>query len=645
MQRKRYLKKLSLEKAQEIFISHPNAVPYNKSEVIKTENSLNRITEEPVFARLSSPHYHCSAMDGVAVRAEDTFSASTATPVRLNSERFHIVDTGDPIPSDLNAVIMIEDVKIDNNTIEINSAATPWQHVRMAGEDIVATELVLTRCHRIRPIDMAAMLSAGVSEVIVKKKPLVAIIPTGDEIVEPGIEPGLGNIIDSNSYMLAAMVKEWDGEPRRLGIVKDDYEQIKNVILGAADESDIILTSAGSSAGREDFIPPVIEEIGELLVHGVSISPGKPTALGFVRGKPIIGLPGYPVSMAIAAESFLKPLLCGMLNIPVTGHRKVSASVPRKFSSKLGDEEFIRVKLIPEYSSPSDREKNFIAFPLAKGASMLNSMVRADGILRIPANTEGIMPGEKIDVEIIKSLEDIQNSIVVIGSHDITLDILADEIKISHPWLTLSSAHVGSLGGLMALKRNEAHIAGTHLLDEETGEYNVSYIKKLLPDRNIKLVNLAYRQQGLIVEKGNPKGIKNLLDITEKSFTFCNRQKGSGTRILLDYQLKNLCISSEHIAGYDREVYTHTGVASAVATGMADAGMGILAAAKALNLDFIPIVEERYDLAIPELHSSNLNAIGIIMEIINSDSFRNRVQALGGYDTRDMGKLMLQESV
>jgi len=646
MQRRRYLRKLSLEDAQRIFLEHNEIKVFNETEEILTQESLGRITAEPIFAKISSPHYHCSAMDGVAVKAEDTFEASTSNPVRLDKDQFCILDTGDPIPAELNAVIMIENVvEIDENTIEITAPAIPWQHVRMAGEDIVATELILTRGHRIRPIDIAAILSGGVLPVVVKKKPIVSIIPTGDEIIEPSSEPGQGKIIDSNSYMLEAMVTEWGGKPIRCPIVEDDYEKIKSAIIRASAESHIILTSAGSSAGREDFIPPAIEELGELLVHGISISPGKPTALGIVNGTPIIGLPGYPVSMAVASESFLKPLLCRMLNISNILPQRVKASVSRKLASKLGDEEFVRVKLIlTPFYFPLEKggRGDFIAVPLARGASVLNSLVRADGIMRVPANSEGLVPGELTDVELIRSLQEIQNSVLIIGSHDITLDVLADEIKADYPQITVSSAHVGSLGGLMALKKNEAHLAGTHLLDEETGDYNVSYIKKLLSDRKIALINLVHRQQGLIVAKGNPKGINGLADLVDKGLAYCNRQRGSGTRILLDHELKKLGLTHDRIIGYDREVYTHLAVASAVATGIADAGLGIFASAKALNLDFIPIAEERYDLAIPEEFLS-LPGIKLILDTIMRDRFRERVKSLGGYDTRDTGKRMMNE--
>lgn len=635
MQGKRYLKKLSLEEAQRLFLGHPCIKCFDREETIAVLDSLGRITAEPVFARLSSPYYHCSAMDGIAVRSKDTFGASESSPVRLLKGQFRWVDTGDPIPLEFDSVIMIENVReIDPQTVEIDAPAFPWQHIRVAGEDIVATELLLTRGHKIRPVDIALMLSTGVNLVTVVGKPKVAIIPTGDEIIEPWEEISEGKIIDSNTYMLMAMVTEWGGEPNRLPIVKDEYEQIRSAILKASHESDIVVLSAGSSAGRGDFVPSVIEELGELLVHGVSISPGKPTALGFVESKPVLGLPGYPVSMIISASLFLMPLIAKMLKYPVESPRKISAKLTKKLASKPGDEEFVRVKVVHGHDQVT-------VFPLSRGASILNSMVRADGIVRVPADAEGLPQDCEVEIELMKPLDQIMNSITIVGSHDIVLDILADEVKLRDPSISLSSVHIGSLGGLMALKRGEAHMTGTHLLDEETGEYNVPYIKKLLPGRKIKLVNLTHRQQGLVVRPGNPKGIRSLNDIAEKGFSFCNRQPGSGTRVLLDHLLKKMNIPTERIKGYDKEVYTHMAVASAVASGTADAGLAILSVAKALKLDFIPLAEERYDLVIPA-ESMELSGVRLVLEILQSTDFKSRIQKLGGYDVRDMGSIVYQ---
>ena len=634
MERKRYLRKTSLNEALELFFKHPALSKLIESEDIPTSEALGRITAEPVFAKISSPHYHCSAMDGVAVRAADTFGASEVSPIQLEGKRFFPLDTGDKIPDDYDAVIMIEDVTQIEDKIEIISATTPWQHIRMVGEDVVATEMLLPRSHCIRPYDIAVLLSCGVLSIAVRRKPSVAIIPTGSELVDlmtyEHKSPPPGKIIESNSHLIAGLVAQWDGQPNRMKIVIDDREEIKQAILKGVAENDIVAINAGSSAGTEDYVPQMIAELGELLAHGVDIMPGKPVSLGIIEGKPIVGIPGYPVSAYIVCELFLKRLIYKLLGLPTPHPNKIQATMGRRTPSRLGSEEFVRVKM-------GRVNERLVAVPLSRGASLLNSVVRADGIVRIPSNSEGIEQGEKVEAELLRPAEDIENNILIIGSHDIVLDMLADEIKISRPDITISSAHVGSLAGLTALKRGEAHIAGTHLLDETTGEYNVSYIQRLFKKDEVALINLAYRQQGLIVQNGNPHGIQSLNDLVEKSLTFINRQRGSGTRILLDYQLKQLGIEPDDIIGYERELYTHLAVAAAVASDAADAGLGILSAAKALNLDFVPIAEERYDLAIP-VNFLQMPQLQVILESITQPHFRQRVEALGGYDMRDGGK-------
>ncbi|MBM3240568.1 molybdopterin biosynthesis protein [Candidatus Poribacteria bacterium] len=643
MERKRYLKKTSLNEALELFFQHPALSKLTECEEITTPEALGRITAEPVFAKISSPHYHCSAMDGVAVRAADTFGASEVTPIQLEGEQFFPLDTGDKIPDDYDAVIMIENVrKISEDKIEIISAATPWEHIRMVGEDVVATEMLLPRSHRVRPYDIAVLLSCGVLSIAVRRKPSVAIIPTGSELVDlmlPPVyggadyeqkSPPPGKIIESNSHLIAGLVAQWDGQPHRMGIAIDDKDEIKKAILKGVAENDIVVINAGSSAGTEDYVPQMIAELGDLLVHGVDIMPGKPVSLGIIEEKPIIGVPGYPVSAYIVCELFLKRLIYKLLGLPAPQPNKIQAMMGRRTPSRLGSEEFVRVKM-------GRVNERLVAVPLSRGASLLNSVVRADGILRIPSTSEGIEQGEKVGVELLRPIEEIENNILIIGSHDIVLDMLADEIKISRPDITISSAHVGSLAGLTALKRGEAHIAGTHLLDETTGEYNISYIQRLFKKDEVALINLTYRQQGLIVQSGNPHGIQSLNDLAEKRLTYINRQRGSGTRILLDYQLKQLGIEPDDIIGYERELYTHLAVGAAVASGAADAGLGILSAARALNLDFVPIAEERYDLAIPT-NFLQLPQLQVILELITQPHFRQRVEALGGYDMRDAGK-------
>lgn len=612
-------------------------------EKIDIINSLGRVTAEAVTAKISSPFYHSSAMDGYAVRFAETFGASERSRIRLKiGEQAVYVDTGDPMPDGFNAVIMIEDVNVirvaesvsqDDQYLEIISPATPWQHVRVIGEDIVATELILPENQVIRPVDIGAMLAGGHVGVLVRKKPKIVIIPTGTEIVEPGSDLKKGDIIEYNSRVLGGLVSEWGGDPIRFRIIPDDLDELKKAILDAHGMGDMIIVNAGSSAGSEDFTAKAIGDLGDVLLHGVNIKPGKPVILGWVRGKPVLGIPGYPVSAFITFTLFVKPVIRKWQGLDFEEPEMLKAKLSRQVASALGQEEFLRVKL----GKVGD---HCIATPVTRGAGVMMSLVRADGFLRVPAMSQGIGAGTEVEVELLRSKRDIENTIVCIGSHDNTIDLLANILKKRFPRYSLSSAHVGSMGGLMALKRGEAHIAGTHLLDEETGEYNISSVNRFLAEKKVQLINLVYREQGLLVPKGNPRNIAGFEDLAKGDVSFVNRQAGAGTRLLTDKCLRELGIKPADVKGYDREEYTHMGVASAVLTGVADTGLAILASARALGLDFIPVAKERYDLAIPD-EFMNIEMMGNFLKIIREDNeFRETVAALGGYDISDMGKVM-----
>ncbi|MBI5204851.1 MAG: molybdopterin biosynthesis protein [Nitrospirae bacterium] len=648
MKREIYLETTPLNEAIEKWMQRlekEDALKPFAGEKIQVKDSLGRITAAPVIAKLSSPFYHSSAMDGYAVRYVDTFGASETSPKKLKLKTQALyVDTGDPIPDEFNAVIMIEDVNVvkaesreqgaeTDEYIEIIEPATPWQNVRVIGEDIVATELILPENHKIRPVDIGAMLAGGHVEINIRKRPKVVIIPTGTEIVEPGSDLKKGDIIEFNSRMLGGIVSEWGGDAVRFRIVPDNFEGLKKAILEAYELGDMVVVNAGASAGSEDFTANAIREIGEVMLHGVNIKPGKPVILGLVKGKPVLGIPGYPVSAYITFNLFAKPVVYKWQGKEAEEPEKLHAILSRQVASSLGQEEFLRVKL----GKVGDK---LIATPVSRGAGVLMSLVRADGFVRIPAMSEGIGSGAEVNVELLRTKDEIENTIVCIGSHDNALDLLANSLKKKYPKLSLSSAHVGSMGGLMALKKGEAHIAGTHLLDEETGEYNVSYIKRLLPDKKVILINLVYREQGLLVPKGNPKNIKGFNDLTREDVVFINRQSGAGTRLLTDKHLKELGINQKNVKGYEREEYTHMGVASAVLTGIADTGLAILASARALGLDFIPVAKERYDLAIPaDFYESRM--MQALLSIIKGDKeFKNMVISLGGYDVSDTGEIM-----
>jgi len=642
MKRKVYLEGIPLFEATEKWEERLKREGLDRplsAECIKVIDSHGRITAEAVFARLSSPFFHSAAMDGYAVRFSDTFGASETRPKRLRiGDEAIPVDTGDPMPEGFNAVIMIEDVniikEIEGEFIEIIEPATPWQNVRTVGEDIVETELIIPENHRIRPIDIGAMLASGHYEINVRRRPIVAIIPTGDELIEPGTPIEKGSIIEYNSRVLSCMIKEDLSEPLRYSIVPDALESLKERIIDATDRADIVIINAGSSTGTEDFTATAISSLGEVIVHGVSIKPGKPVILGLVKGKPVFGIPGYPVSMYITYNLFVRPLLYKMQGLSLPEPERITAILSRNISSSLGQEEFIRVKI------GFVRDK-VIATPVSRGAGVIMSLVKADGILRVPSMSEGIGSGSEVEIELLRKRDEIRNTIVCIGSHDNTLDILSNFLRKRYPRFTLSSAHVGSMGGIMAIKRGEAHIAGTHLLDEASGEYNTPFVKRYLSGLNIMLLNLVYREQGLIVKKGNPKGIRGFEDLQRPDVVFINRQKGSGTRLLTDKCLREMGIETSGIKGYEREEYTHMGVASAVLTGIADAGVGILAAARSLDLDFIPVAKERYDIIIPADFLESAPILALLDIIKNDEDFRNTVMGLGGYDCRDMGKIIM----
>jgi putative molybdopterin biosynthesis protein len=635
-----YLKMETLQEAIKIVNAQFSVDETLVAEEIPVPQAVGRVLAEPIYAKASAPHFNAAAMDGLAVKAQSTFGASEAVTKELAIGREAIyVNTGHVMPPETDAVIMIEHVNvIDDDRIEIDKPVFPWQNVRKVGEDIVATELLFPQNHMITPYCVGALLTGGLFKVPVKKKPKILIIPTGSELFDwrsqslDSVKPG--QVLETNSFMLGCLVEKFGGTYTRHEMLVDDPEIIKQVVDEAVNQDyQMILVLGGSSAGSEDYAKGVILGLGTVLVHGVTIMPGKPVVIGNVRGKPVFGMPGYPVSAIIAFEQFVRPILKRMLGQPDPPVQTIDVEPTRKIASKLGVEEFLRVKL-------GQVGNRVVATPLPRGAGCITSITEADGIIRIPNHIEGIKDNETALAELLRPISSVKQTIVVVGSHDNTLDVLANRIKVKHSHLSLSSSHVGSMGGLMAVKRGACHLAGSHLLDTEDGSYNVSYIAKYLPEIEVKLVNLVYRDQGLIVGRGNPKGIKGIEDLARKDISFINRQPGSGTRILLDYRLNQIGINSEDIIGYQHEEFTHMAVAVAVLSGTVDAGLGIYAAARALDLDFIPVVTEQYDLIIPLAHFESEN-IQLLLESINSREFKHHVEALGGYSTEKTGKIIL----
>lgn len=626
-----YLNTRPVEEAIEIYTRELSEIIKPQTETKLASRCLGLVTSEAVYACCCSPLFNAAAMDGIAVRAADTKQASENNPLILQEGKDYIeIDTGDPIHLPYDAVIMAEDVMIEDDThIKITKAAPAWQHVRPIGEDIVEGEMLIPTGHLLRPVDIAAAIAGGNDKIRVFTKPKVGIIPTGTEIVRrnPGQDEDSaadnGSIIDSNSYMFEGMVTEAGGEAKVYPVVEDDYDKIKRQIMSALSENDMVIVNAGSSAGRDDYTVHVLREIGKVLVHGVAIKPGKPVILAIVENKPVVGLPGYPVSAYIDFENFVTPVLNMMSGRKTFSRNTVKAVLSKRLVSSLKHKEYVRMRA----GKVGDR---IVASPLARGAGAAMSLVKADGFCIIPQNSEGFEAGDEVEIELYKSLEELGNTLVSIGSHDLILDIIADKIS-------LSSSHVGSMAGLMALKRGETTIAPTHLLNMETGEYNVSYIRELFPDTKMALIKGVTRIQGIMVKKGNPLGIKGVEDLIRCRYV--NRQKGAGTRVLLDYKLKELNINPEQIDGYDKEATTHMAVAALVAKEDIDAGMGIESAAKAMNLDFIEVGPEEYDFAIRR-DSLQLPEVQAFIQVLKSDDFHNKLAKMGGYGWERSGEVV-----
>ncbi|MEA2316971.1 MAG: molybdopterin molybdotransferase [Solirubrobacteraceae bacterium] len=592
--------------------------------------AVGRVTAEPVWATRSSPSFDASAMDGIAVRSTETIGAGETAPVLLDPGAYVVVDTGDPLPEGFDAVVMREHVHYEGDRAELRAAVAPYQHVRSIGEDVSATELLLPEGHRLRAVDIAAAAAAGATDVVVHRRPVVAVLPTGDEIRPVGSDTAPGEILDTNSLMLAAQAEELGAEARRLPIEPDDPERIAAAVRAAAAEADLVVVVAGSSAGRDDHTAAVIERAGTLAVHGVAVRPGHPVVLGAVDATPVLGAPGYPVSAALTFEIFAAPLLAGLEGAAPPERPRARARVARKLASSMGMDDWIRVRLGRVGGA-------LVATPLPRGAGVLTSLVRADGLLVVPAGLEGHHAGEDVEVALLRGVGEIDRTIVAVGSHDLVLDLAASELRAVDPGVTLASSNVGSLGGLVALRDGLCHIAGSHLLDPATGEYTLPYVDRVLGGRDIAVVRLVHRHQGLIVAAGNPLGLEGIDDLARPGLRYVNRQRGAGTRVLLDHELGRRGLSPDAIPGYAREEHTHLAVAAAVAAGRADAGLGVMAAARAFGLGFVPVTREPYDLVVAT-ETLEHPVTAPLWALLEEPAFRAAVEALGGYGTEEMGR-------
>ncbi len=629
-----YLTNVPLEQAKKEYLRTLVEQGFTaRTERIRVQEAFGRVTARAVYAHINAPHYACSAMDGIALCARDSFGATDTTPVTLREGQFTEVDTGDPIPDGCDAVIMVEAlVRNGDGSVTIHAPAAPWQHIRQIGEDVCAGEMILPSFMEITPAAIGAMIAGGVLELEVLARPVVGIIPTGDEIVPPCTDPRPGDIVEFNSSIFSAMLASWDAEAKTYPIVPDRYGEIRDMLEKAASECDMVILNAGSSAGRDDYSSAAVREVGEVLYHGIAIKPGKPAILGCRGPVPILGVPGYPVSGIIVIDELLRPLIDRWYSRETCSGSRTRARLTRPVVSGLKYQEYVRVRM--GYVG-----NTLMASPLPRGSGVVSSFMKADGMVEVPQGTEGYTAGEEIRVRLLTEKQQLKNTLVVIGSHDPLLDELSDLIHREDRRLFLSSAHVGSMGGIMAVRRGEAHAAGIHLLDTATGEYNRAYIRKYFPHGGVYLIRCVGRQQGLMLQKGNPRGIVSFADIAGNGLRYVNRQKGSGTRVLMDYLCDKYGVDREAVYGYEREELTHNSVAVQIAGNSADAGMGIYSTARLYDLDFLPICVEEYDLLIPE-KVWNTGMVRQLIRTLKSGEFKTRIEAMGGYTLDRPGEII-----
>ncbi len=634
--RKIYLEDIPLDEAraklQAALLAAERAGPL-EGELVPLADALGRVTAEPLRARRSSPHFHCAAMDGYAVDAAATVSAreTQALALRLGQDAYP-VNTGDALPDTTNAVIMIENVnEADEETLLIYASVAPWQHVRLMGEDMVTTETVLQVNHQLRPVDLGALAGCGHQRVLARRRPRVVIIPTGSELVPFEQEPGRGQLTEYNSLILSAQIREAGGETQVTDIVGDDAERLREALADAlTQEPELILVLSGSSAGAHDYTAAAIKSMGEVLAHGIAVRPGHPVIIGMAAATPVIGVPGYPVSAALTGELLALPLIRAWLGLTPDEPATIEAVSTRKIASPIGDDDYARVAL-------AQIDGRIQATPLQRGAGVITSLVRADGLAHIPRFHEGVDRGGKLSVSLYQPLSAIERTLMIMGSHDPMLDLLATRLRLRSAAARLVSVNVGSIGGLVALRRREAHVAGCHLFDPESASYNAPYLERYLRDEPVALVTFAQREQGLILPAGNPLDIKGIADL--RRARYINRQRGAGTRVLFDYLLQQRDIAPAEIAGYDHEEVTHLAVAAAVADGIGDCGMGLRSAAEAMGLDFIGLTWERFDLAIPRRHLETA-PVQALLETLNDADFKRELGAQSGYRSDETGQVL-----
>jgi len=526
----------------------------------------------------------------------------------------------------------VEYTHLEGDRVKIYKPVAPGENVMAAGSDIMRGETVIREGTLLSPRETALLAALGVSRVKVYKKPKVAVISTGNEIVSPGEELSFGRIYDVNATAIVHSIVENGGEAVFEGIVEDSKEALEEKLREVLSKDyDIIVTSGGTSAGAGDLSYRVIDSLGKpgIIVHGVAIKPGKPTIIGVVDGKPIFGLPGYPTSAMIIFDVFVAPLIRQLAGLPQQERPKLKAKSAMKMFSAKGRYEYKLVNLV------KTREGSYSAYPVMGGSGAVTTLAEADGYVEIPESVEFLEEGKEVEVALLSSTIKPAD-LTIIGSHCIGVDLLLNLIN-QHRAIQAKIINVGSSGGLRAVARGESDISGTHLIDEKTGEYNIPFLKKLGIAESTYLVRGYDREQGFVVAKGNPKNINGVEDLLREDVRIINRNPGSGTRILLDLELKKLAEKlgknfrelTTEIKGYEIEAKSHSAIAAAVAYGRADVGLAIRTVAEQYSLDFIPLREEKYDFAIPT-EKFEKPEVRLFIEFLGSEEFKKLLEKTPG---------------
>lgn len=592
-----------------------------RREIIPVSDARGRVTAEPVVAQSSMPPHPAAAMDGIALRSQVTQGASPTHPLRLQEGRdFSYINTGDPLPEHADSVVMIEKVKLlDRGEVELVEPAHPWKHVRQPGEDVAPGEVVLSSGHQIRPVDQGALLAAGVKQLSVLRPPRVAILPTGSEMVPPGLPLELGQLREFNSTVLAGFLEECGAEPDRWGVVPDREEALREALLSAADRYDILVVNAGSSAGSKDFTPQVLGQVGKVLLHGVTTRPGRPVVLAKIGETPAIGLPGYPVSAYLAFDWFVRPLIRHWYRLGAETSPSLRARLVREVQGGTGAEDFIRMRV-------AHVEGQYTAFPLAKGSGVTMSVVRADAWLRLPVETKRLKAGEPVELEWVRTPTEIEQTLVLTGCDDPLLDRVGALIRRMFPGWSLFREYTGSEEGLDLLQRGGCHAVAL------PGDLR----QELLPGM-IRL-RVAEREMGWITSAMVPTPIRGVEDLIRSGLRLINQPPGSPIRERLTHLLDERA-EGRRPSGWERAEGSHWKAAASLAGGTAEVTVGPRSVAQAFELQWKPAWREPLDLVLSQSVAESAGG-KVLTRILSSPELREMAAQLGGYDDSQAGELI-----